>query len=246
MFILRTFAAVTAALSVLCAGTVLANTPVQWSASVGGNGHWYAYVPTSYTLWQDAETAARSMTHDGQSGYLATLTTADENAFAYNLFTSQGPSYLAAVWVGGYQTPPATEIDFRADWHWVTGEAWSYTNWYSGEPNNLGGAENALELYNYGNGAFNDCNGTSFGFCGGMVGSIVEFNGVPEPSDWVLTLVGVAVTGLGLRRARRGGSLADSGHACGGQSHRQSSGVKPRFSRQCQRRRTTNVASAIS
>jgi hypothetical protein len=40
-------------------------------------------------------------------------------------------------WLGGYQYPPTQQPN--ANWRWVTGETWSYTNWQTGQPNDSGG-----------------------------------------------------------------------------------------------------------
>lgn len=45
-----------------------------------------------------------------------------------------------AVWLGG------TDAAKEGTWQWLTGEAWSYQNWASGEPNNAGGGENFLMM----------------------------------------------------------------------------------------------------
>ena len=48
-------------------------------------------------------------------------------------------------WLGGFQdltSPNYSEPS--GGWTWVTGEPWSYTNWFPGEPNNTGGGEDYL------------------------------------------------------------------------------------------------------
>jgi len=82
--------------------------PVHWSATVGGNGHWYeaVHVPASVT-WTAANAAAMSA-----GGCLATLTSESENQFVYNLISddkfwqvspgAQGGNNNGP-WIGGYQ-----------------------------------------------------------------------------------------------------------------------------------------------
>ena len=110
-------------------GFSAAPTWVTWETSVGGNGHQYLAVPGSSGLtWNSANTLAQA-----QGGYLASITSAAENNFVFSLinsstffnsFNGAGPA------IGGYQNEVAN------GWHWTSGEAWSYTNWYPGDPNN--------------------------------------------------------------------------------------------------------------
>ena len=109
--------------------------PVQWSE----NGHYYELISGTgnNVSWQNANIAVQGMTFNGNQGYLATITSAEENNFiAGNL----GLNYWSSYWVGGYQQwKPG---DSPADgWKWVTGEIWSYTKWRSGEPNDGGGID---------------------------------------------------------------------------------------------------------
>jgi serine/threonine protein kinase len=108
---------------------------VQWRAGDGANGHWYraVVVPESIT-WGDAKAAAEKA-----GGYLATISSAAENAFVYQL-ASKNPGLWhmnpwndrLGPWLGGHQT--------AAGWRWVTGERWDYTNWAPGEPNSTAAA----------------------------------------------------------------------------------------------------------
>ncbi len=71
--------------------------PVQWA----GNGHWYELVATDEDpTWTDVVAAAEAM-----GGYLATSTTAEENAFIASLFPDP-PS--------GVYLPAATQISSSA------------------------------------------------------------------------------------------------------------------------------------
>lgn len=111
---------------------------VLWKKSAGGNGHWYRAIacPKGIT-WTQADKLAR-----GQNGYLATVTSAEENNFVFGLikapifFTDNGTDRSAGAGpaIGGYQLDGAKEPD--GSWCWVTGEAWNYTNWFPGQPNN--------------------------------------------------------------------------------------------------------------
>jgi hypothetical protein len=103
--------------------------PVQWAE----NGHWYELVD-QIVSWEEAEALAESMYHLGVQGHLATLTTVAENDFVWlELVSDQAYTPLGDPWLGGYQNPVASPPD--ENWHWVTEEAWDWTNWSWGEPN---------------------------------------------------------------------------------------------------------------
>jgi hypothetical protein len=124
-------AGVTAAIAVGASVTVAGaqNAAVQWKVSEGGNGHWYQYVFERVT-WPDANSRAAAA-----SGYLVTLTSQGENAFVNSIVPTR---YLA----GGFQQSSACEP--ACDWQWSNGEAWSYSNWNPGEPNNAGNEDYLL------------------------------------------------------------------------------------------------------
>lgn len=71
-------------------------------------------------------------------GHLATITSLEEQKTVNQLMTN---SWLSRnnLWIGGYQD--------ENTWKWVTGEAFSYVNWASGEPNNSNRIENFLMIY---------------------------------------------------------------------------------------------------
>jgi hypothetical protein len=83
------------------------------------NFHWYQRFDIQKT-WHDAKTYCENL-----GGYLATLTSAEENQFAYDNF-----AVTEIPWLGG--TDEANE----GVWEWVTGEPWNYSNWALDEPNN--------------------------------------------------------------------------------------------------------------
>jgi|GEM_PF-1911259 len=110
----------------------------QWS----GNGHWYRVVSVPQGLsWKEADVIARQ-----QGGYLSTPTSAAENDFAFSLVND--PKYSVTdptngnkygPWLGLVQQPGSQEPS--GGWGWVTSEAFNFTNWLPGEPNNDGGHE---------------------------------------------------------------------------------------------------------
>ncbi|MFN8021531.1 MAG: prepilin-type N-terminal cleavage/methylation domain-containing protein [Acidimicrobiales bacterium] len=127
--------------------TCFADPPAGFS--VGPTGHLYQYVPTVMT-WTAASTAAAATMVGGQSGYLATITSAAEQTFVAGLV---GPSGRGAL--------GASDTAATGTWTWVTGpeagqQFWSgsfsgaatsgrYANWFSNQPDNLGG-EHCVEI----------------------------------------------------------------------------------------------------
>ncbi|KXS41248.1 MAG: PEP motif putative anchor domain-containing protein [Methanolobus sp. T82-4] len=113
--------------------SILVNCAVADPVQYAGNGHYYELVSEKMT-WKDAKVAAEGMsiTIDGvqMQGHLATITSAEENAFIFDTFN------VGYSWLGGYQPEdPTDSSEPDSSWTWVTGEPWEYTNWKSGEPN---------------------------------------------------------------------------------------------------------------
>lgn len=174
--------------------TVASATPVQWSASVGGNNHWYELVVVPEGIqWGDARVAA-----EARGGYLATITSAAENEFVHqatgvattaaawrdNFYQSQW--YGWGPWLGGFQ--PNGSQEPGGNWQWVTGEAFTFSAWEVDQPDEFGG-ENALHFFSIGlnsqGSTWND-----LGEIQAIRGYVVEY--VPAPSALcVLGLAGV-------------------------------------------------------
>jgi hypothetical protein len=109
------------------------------------NGHHYLALRQDGIGWDPAQAAAQAWIFQGVAGHLATLTDQSENDFVFAL------GDVHYHWLGGYQdTLDPGYSEPAGAWKWVTGEAWAYTNWWSGgpEPNNMGsfGDENYLEI----------------------------------------------------------------------------------------------------
>lgn len=99
-------------------GSVFADSGVVEDPATG---HSYKRIDAQIS-WTEAKAACES-----SSGYLATITSQAENDF---VFTSVGVAGWDH-WLG------ATDGGQEGTWLWVTGETWGYTNWASGQPNNL-------------------------------------------------------------------------------------------------------------
>lgn len=160
---------------------------VRWEPAAGGNGHWYKAVPNTNGF--TPRLATELAKHDG--GYLATISSAQENAFVFSLVNS--PEFFSSLngsgpVLGGRQPVGAPEP--VGGWYWTTGESWEYTNWAPGRPDNGNGAyqEDSLEFYSaipntpaptWNDQPFDDSN------CGGYV---VERNDDPNHPNLAIRL----------------------------------------------------------
>lgn len=111
------------------------------------NGHYY-YVYDIDTIkdWNEAQEYC-----EAQGGYLATITSVDEDSFLYSYIVSRG--YYSAMF-------GLTDQDTMNVWTWTTGEAFIYENWHSGEPNHQGGYEHYGMYYSRNtDGSWNDGSG---------------------------------------------------------------------------------------
>lgn len=169
-------------LSVLSAVTVGFAQPVEWPIADGGNGHFYEAVAVPGDIvWTDAQAAAVAA-----GGYLATITSPEENAFVFSLTVTRAevwfhPNNSLGPWIGGWQDPNDPGYSEPAGgWKWVTGEVWGYTAWHSGEPNNVWGDD---RLHYFGHSGmeprWNDAPDDA-GHYGGLRGYVVEY--LPCPS----------------------------------------------------------------
>ncbi|MFM8933200.1 MAG: beta strand repeat-containing protein, partial [Gemmataceae bacterium] len=140
--------------------TVSSGSIVPYFSHTDGYVRYYEYVNSGSITWGAARDAAAARTYNGLSGYLATITSQNENDFIQAKVGSD-------AWIGGSddystinaipsrsgytQTTYANQAASEGRWTWVTGpEAGSifsivstvqsgmYANWNSGEPNNSG------------------------------------------------------------------------------------------------------------
>lgn len=109
------------------------------------NGHYYKIGTTTLPegiTWDAARVAANQA-----GGYLATITSAEENAFVFSLLGpdrywrfngngSMGP------WIGGYLFQD--ELG-GSGWRWLNSETMNYTAWAANEPNNAWGNETKIQ-----------------------------------------------------------------------------------------------------
>lgn len=152
--------------------------PESVATIVGSNSHRYSLYDSKYT-WSQAKEICERL-----GGYLVTVTGAEEQELVATL-AEKGT--LAKYWLG------ATDEVSEGNWKWVTGEAFSYSKWSSGQPDNSNN-EDGLVLWTtkYVKESllgWNDCpmNSTDGGF---ICEFESEYAGI-EPqggslSDWVL------------------------------------------------------------
>jgi hypothetical protein len=126
------------------------------------NGHSY-YRSTGSMTWTAARQACLNM-----GGHLVTVTTAAENNFIFNLWPSG--------WIG------LTDEVVEGQWRWVTGEAYSYSSWNGGEPNNSGD-EDYIQFV--GGGKWNDLNNNS------SLPYVLEFEYIVTYTPWTLATTSI-------------------------------------------------------
>jgi hypothetical protein len=199
---LHTFIQTTLTISLLLCGLRLQAQAgwVTWQVSAGGNGNQFLVVgPSSGLTWNVANGLAQST----YGGYLATITSAAENNFVFGMidssqyftaFNGSGPA------IGGYNagTPSSP------NWSWVTGEAFTYSNWSPGQPDygSFGyGTESRLEYFS-GSGRtpssqWNDIAPTDPNIGGFVVERVAP---VPEPDTYALLGL-VCAFAVGFRKA---------------------------------------------
>lgn len=113
--------------------------------------YYYVYDIDTITDWNMAQEYC-----EAQGGYLATITSKEEDEFLYSYITDMGyDSVLFGL----------SDIDQDNVWTWVTGEPFSYENWASGEPSHQGGYEHYGMYYEkYKDGSWNDGSGKTCPF----------------------------------------------------------------------------------
>ncbi len=184
-------------------------------------GHFYEFVSSASINWTDSRDAAAARTLFGLQGYLATITSQEENDFIRQKLG-------ADAWIGG------SDADVEGEWRWVTGpEAGTqfsndstpvggqFANWNTGEPNNSGGNEHYAEIYSTdGVGKWNDLP-NSFG----LSGYVAEYGGslgdppttISADRDVIVstrpTVTTSAVIDVDANTATSGGDVSDNGGA---------------------------------
>jgi len=134
------------------------NTPSGSAVVFAGNGHRYEVINKPMT-WTKARDECKE-----RGGYLATITSKEEQKFIVDLLSKQGKR--RNYWLGGYRE--------GKNWKWVTGEDFTYTNWIPGEPS--GGNEDKLLLSQSHRNQWNDSANTDTKPYGETLGYICEWD----------------------------------------------------------------------
>ena len=174
---------------------VAADSPaIEWKVIDGGNGHWYQF-SNQKIGWN-----ASSILALNKAGYLATITSANENTFISNYLNvlncwenaERGPL------LGAFQDINSPNyIEPKGGWTWVTGETWNLQFWHPrGEPNNSGGGVTE-EFLAMDNGGWNDMNGEYLAHYSGLL------------IEWSADCNGDGVVDYGQIQS---GELADTNH----------------------------------
>jgi hypothetical protein len=148
----------------------------------------YRVIPHTGLTWSDARTAAQGQVGGAGVWDLATITSAEEQAFIQTLLPDLnviGTTNIHDYWIGGRQFG---ESEPGGDWRWDRDNVQFYdggailgvySNWGTGEPNNVGGAENHLTVDNRFMWGWNDL--TDIGSTGFPKGYIAKR--FPSPVD---------------------------------------------------------------
>lgn len=151
--------------------------PMSWPAGNSG---------TSNSIYENIKTLSTQQTFKGQTGYLLTITSQDEQNFVQsnvpgnNILFSLTDVGQEGVWRIDAGPENGTIIKTSNSGGNVAGR---YNNWCSGEPNNWGSGENyAVTKWGGGN-CWNDFGPPASSFPGSISGYVVEFGTWSDPAN---------------------------------------------------------------
>ena len=174
----------------LAALALLAPTQTAHAAVIF-NGHEYDVVLAPGMTWEQARTAAMAL---GAGWDLATIGTAPENAFVESILPAAGER--SHFWIG------ANDLVVEGSFQWVDGTPFAFTDWWGGEPNDVGNEDYLAYDIRSGTWAWNDASNiaSTLQLIRGFVAER-ELRAAPEPATLALLAVGAAAAGLRRRRA---------------------------------------------
>ena len=155
---------------------------------------------TEYTTWtwEQARLDAQARSYQGRQGHLVTLTSAAEEQILIGNWLVD--ILYGQPWLGGFRAPGSDPV---TGWQWVTGEAFTHTNWGVGEPNNAGGDERFLhyQSINVASVTQFDRYGWNDAPSGHRASYFIEYSAVPAPAVSGLLAIGLGALMLLRRRA---------------------------------------------
>jgi hypothetical protein len=120
---------VVAGATLIAASAGAQSAAVQWKASDGGNGHWYAVRATPRSQPSALVAAA------AEGAHLVSIANSTENQFLVAQHYPYGDANAPyAYWTAGVRISGDS-------WGWATGEPWSFSNFDTSEPNGCCGSD---------------------------------------------------------------------------------------------------------
>jgi len=168
-FLIPTLAAI-----IGCSLQAMAASPLTGPILNPANNHYYYLL--SSDNWTGSQSQALSL-----GGNLVTINDAAENAWVASTFLNYG-GITRDLWTG--LNDAATEGTFV----WANGEAFSYSNWEPGQPDNgFGGGENYVHMY--GGGTYHEASGWQAG--GWNDFQDLSLYGTFDPANGIRNIFGV-------------------------------------------------------
>lgn len=179
-----------------------ADAQTPW-AHPDGTTHWYdVVIAASGSTWNDAELAARTL-----GGYLATITSAAENAVVFQLiddpayWVTRASGMQSGPWIGGIQ--PSGSPEPAGGWAWVSTEPLGYTNWAPNQPDNAVGNENRMHFGENSVTRTSTWSDTQFDDAD-VIAYVIEWDHAPDQTVGLFTRTSAAYDGYTLVPTRHG------------------------------------------